>query len=156
MIRVEIVDWFERKSDLISVRTIVFVEEQKVPLEMECDEWDSVSTHWLVTAEEGKPVGTARLLPKGRIGRVAVLKELRRSGVGHLLMTAVIDEALKRGLSELRLHAQVHSIPFYEKSGFTPVGDPFDEAGIPHLEMHLILRDEKNGPANSTGSFLLK
>lgn len=146
MIQVEIVDWFERRSDLVSVRTIVFVEEQKVPLEMECDEWDSISTHWLATDEEGKPIGTARLLPKGRIGRVAVLKNLRRSGVGHLLMTAILDEALKRGLSELHLHAQVHSIPFYEKSGFTPVGDTFDEAGIPHVEMYLLLKPEKKRP----------
>jgi predicted GNAT family N-acyltransferase len=146
MIQVEIVDWFERRLDLVSVRTIVFVEEQKVPLEMECDEWDSVSTHWLATDGEGKPIGTARLLPKGRIGRVAVLKELRRSGVGHLLMSAILDEASKRGLLELQLHAQLHSIPFYEKSGFTPVGDRFEEAGITHVEMYLILENEKKRP----------
>jgi len=120
------------------VRRAVFVVEQGVPEEEEIDEHDPVSTHFLAISSE-TPVGAARLLTSGRIGRVAVLREWRRAGVGRALMIAAIAAAEERGDRELVLHAQVHSIPFYESLGFAASGEFFEEAGIPHREMRLKL-----------------
>lgn len=143
------VDWSARSGELLAVRRAVFVLEQGVPEELEIDEHDPLSLHFLALGPGPEPVGTARLLPTkdggqaegigrvGRIGRVAVLAPWRRHGVGRLVMLAAIDAARERGDRELYLHAQDHSIPFYGSLGFVAVGPSFDEAGIPHREMRL-------------------
>ncbi len=131
--------WAVDKEPLLAVRTEVFVIEQKVPEEIEVDEFDPVSLHVLASdAETGTPVGTARLLPNGRIGRVAVLKPWRKSGVGAEMMRFLISEAKKRGDAELMLHAQTWTIGFYETLGFVAEGPEFDEADIPHRTMRLV------------------
>ena len=76
------------------------------------------------------PIGTARLLADGQIGRVAVLRDWRGMNVGDALMRAVIAEAERRGLTEQTLTAQVHATAFYERLGFKVVSDEFLEAGI--------------------------
>jgi len=134
-IEVLCVDWAARSGDLLAVRRAVFVEEQGVPEDLEIDEHDPDSLHFLALAPRALPVGTARLLPSGRIGRVAVLAPWRRRGVGRTLMKTALAAASARGDAELLLHAQEHSIPFYESLGFIGVGPMFDEAGIPHREM---------------------
>lgn len=133
-------EWSSDSDLLLSVRRVVFVEEQKVPEEIEVDEFDTVSFHVLAIESEGeKPIGTARLLPDGHIGRVAVLKGWRKNGVGMALMKALIDKAHSENRKELLLHAQTQTIGFYEKLGFVCVGDEFEEAGIPHFMMQLEL-----------------
>lgn len=129
------VSWTGSANDLLAVRREVFVVEQGVAEEREVDELDPVSLHVLACDETGRPVGTARLLPCGRIGRVAVLSPWRRRGVGRSLMEAVMAAAADRGEKRIHLHAQVHSIPFYESLGFRVCGGEFDEEGIPHREM---------------------
>lgn len=133
--KVRPVDWGNSRDALLAVRHAVFVVEQGVDASLEIDEWDAISRHFLAEDENGTPIGTARLLPEGRIGRVAVLDSWRRCGVGRALMLAAIVAARGAGMKRLRLHAQVHSIPFYESLGFVPEGGVFDEAGIPHREM---------------------
>ena len=66
------------------------------------------------------PIGTARLLPDGHVGRVSVLKDWRGLKVGDALMQAVIGEAEKRGLKQQMLSAQVQATAFYERLGFQP------------------------------------
>ncbi len=130
-------DWDSGRESLLTVRREVFVVEQQVPEEIEVDEHDPVSLHFLAEDATGLPIGTARLLGDGRVGRMAVLAEWRRRGIGRALLTEVIATARGRGEDRLFLHAQVHSIPFYESLGFDVCGDEFEEAGIPHREMHL-------------------
>ena len=127
--------WDEDRECLLSIRKPVFVEEQDVPEEIEVDEFDPVSEHVLALDDTGKPIGTARLLPDGRIGRVAVLPEWRKRGVGTALMNALIDMARETERSELVLHAQTWTIGFYESLDFKVEGEEFDEAGIPHRTM---------------------
>jgi predicted GNAT family N-acyltransferase len=137
------VPWESSRARLLEVRRKVFVIEQGVPEEIEIDEDDPLSLHFLAVDSAGVPIGTARLLPDGRIGRMAVKAPWRRRGVGRALLSAAMDTARARGDRRLFLHAQVHSIPFYEALGFSVFcGDEFDEAGIPHREMECFLSDE--------------
>lgn len=129
-------NWDSGRDALLTVRHEVFVVEQQVPEEIEVDEHDPLSLHFLAVDSAGLPIGTARLLGNGRVGRMAVRADWRRSGVGRALLTEVIATARHRGDTRLFLHAQVHSIPFYESLGFSVCGEEFEEAGIPHREMH--------------------
>ncbi|MBX9633134.1 MAG: GNAT family N-acetyltransferase [Burkholderiales bacterium] len=133
---VRLVAWDEAHAALESVRRAVFVVEQNVPEELEWDEADAVSQHALASSG-GMPVGTARLLPDGHIGRIAVLRDWRGQGVGGALLTAMIDVAAKRGFATVLLNAQVQALDFYRRFGFVAEGEVFDDAGIPHRAMRL-------------------
>ena len=76
-------DWESVREDAQKVRIEVFVIEQNVPLELEWDEGDDVSTHAIAYDEQGQAVATGRLLPDGHIGRMAVIKPLRGRGLGR-------------------------------------------------------------------------
>ena len=105
-----------------------------MPGELAWDADDASAVHFL--AFEGEyPMGTARLLPDGHIGRVAELKDWRGLKVGDKLLRAVIEEAEKRGLKQQMLSAQVHASSFYERFGFSVVSGEFLDAGIHHVDM---------------------
>jgi predicted GNAT family N-acyltransferase len=146
------VTWDTSQVELLEVRREVFVVEQGVPEEIEIDEHDHASIHFLARDAAGVPIGTARLLPEGRIGRMAVLASWRRSGVGRALLSAAVETARARGDSRLYLHAQVHSISFYESLGFSVCGEEFDEADIPHREMECSLLRESGNPTEKVVS----
>ncbi|AIC21013.1 GNAT family N-acetyltransferase [Pseudomonas chlororaphis] len=133
-IRVRVADWQKDNAEIRRIREAVFIVEQSVPPELEWDADDDSAAHFL--ALEGDfPIGTARLLPDGQVGRVSVLKDWRGLKVGDALMQAVIGEAEKRGLKQLMLSAQVQATAFYERLGFSIVSEEFLEAGIPHVDM---------------------
>lgn len=136
MLRIELQDWQQARAEASRIRLEVFVEEQRVPAEIEMDANDAVSVHALAY-DDGKVVGTGRLLPDGHIGRMAVLREHRARGVGGAILVRLIAEARRRGLREVVLSAQTHAREFYRKHGFAPCGGVFMEAGIPHQEMRL-------------------
>jgi predicted GNAT family N-acyltransferase len=134
----------------LDVRRRVFIEEQHVPEDEEIDAYDAdpatVTTCLHVLASlDGKPVGTGRLLlaePDGRLhaGRVAVLAEHRRRGVGRAVMQALHELARERKATSITLAAQLHAIPFYERLGYLASGDVFLDANIEHRWMDLDLR----------------
>ncbi len=121
------------------IRRRVFIDEQRVPQDEEWDGLDPECQHFLAMLD-GQPVGTARLLPDGHIGRVAVLFEARGAGMGERLMQAAIEAARQANHAQVALSAQVHALAFYERLGFVAHGDEFLDAGIPHREMTLSLR----------------
>ena len=131
-------DWESLKEAASPIRRIVFIEEQRVPQAEEWDGRDDESLHFLATLA-GTPVGTARLLPDGQIGRVAVLASTRGTGVGYQLMKAAIQAAKTAGHTRVALSAQLHALAFYERLGFVAHGDVFMDAGIPHRAMMLTL-----------------
>lgn len=130
--------WSTDRPLLMHVRREVFVLEQGVPEAEEWDDDDERSVHALATLNR-EPVGTGRLTPDGRIGRLAVLPRHRGAGVGGRLLKLLVAEARRRGLLEAVLHAQLPVVPLYEKFGFRAEGEVFDEAGIPHRRMRLAL-----------------
>ena len=141
MIELSITSWAEAQSLVKPLRYQVFVIEQKVPEEMEWDEFDEMAWHAIVTADN-QTVGTGRLILDGhiaKIGRMAVQSLRRNQGIGKSILNALIQTAKEKGAQECILHAQTHAIAFYAKADFEPHGPIFDEAGIPHVEMRLML-----------------
>ena len=129
------VDWNTHQSRIMMIRNSVFIEEQGVSPDEEQDGLDEECLFVLAEDLQGHPIGTARLLPGGKIGRLAVLEQHRHRGVGSALLKAVMAIAAEEGLSSVYLHGQVHARQFYRKHGFVETGPVFEEAGIPHLKM---------------------
>ncbi|GAB1265229.1 GNAT family N-acetyltransferase [Aurantivibrio infirmus] len=136
-IKIETVSWDEHQHNLKKIRHQVFVIEQKVPLNEEWDNLDGDAKHFLAFDGKNQAIGTARVLPNGQIGRMAVLKQYRRHGIGKKILEAIFAYHLAKGFGNLFLHAQVKAIPFYEDSGFVVTGESFMEAGIEHRTMEL-------------------
>ena len=136
---VRILPWPEALPFARPVREKVFVEEQGVPRELEWDQWDERCEHAVACDSKGRAIGTARLVPDGRIGRMAVLAGWRRRGVGAALLQAMIALARERSMPRVTLHAQTRAAGFYRRFGFSERGGEFSEAGIPHVEMTLEL-----------------
>jgi predicted GNAT family N-acyltransferase len=137
--RVVVARWPEDAETLRRIRTEVFVGEQSVPAELEWDGRDPDCVHVLAVDREGRAIGTARLLPEGRIGRMAVIRKWRRRGVGGAMLERLVAEAAAAGMRRVELASQVHAAAFYERYGFRASGDVFMEAGIPHRHMVLEL-----------------
>jgi predicted GNAT family N-acyltransferase len=131
--------WVDDAPALRHVRRTVFIDEQRVPENLEWDDVDPHCVHALVRDRDGAPIGCGRLLPDGHIGRVAVVAPWRGRGVGDALMRSLVQAARARGHARVMLNAQTQAMPFYARLGFAPDGAPFQEAGIPHQAMALTL-----------------
>ena len=129
--------WAEDRAALQAVRRSVFIEEQGIPESDEWDDIDPVARHVLAVAENRDAIGTGRLEPTGKIGRVAVLPQYRGTGVGSLIMRHLVNHATELGFARVYLHAQAAAEGFYARLGFRAEGPVFDECGIPHLRMTL-------------------
>ncbi len=136
---VKIVDWVSHKQSLSAIRETVFVHEQSVPATLEADANDVQYIHVLACLNDATPVGTARLLPDGLIGRMAVLQQYRKTGIGVAMLKALVAHARDNGLSQVFLNAQLSAEGFYKKVGFISEGDVFMDAGIEHRRMRLFL-----------------
>ena len=136
---VEVIDFAIGRGDLQAIRDVVFVQEQQVPAEMERDALDPQCVHVIARTADGMAIGTGRLTPDHRIGRMAVLRDWRGKGVGDAMLLALIGQARERGWREVALNAQASAITFYARHGFLPHGERFMEAGIEHLAMRRLL-----------------
>ena len=141
MVSVDVGRWDVLGPGARPLRHRVFVEEQGIEAAIEQDGRDAGAVHALAINRFGQVVGTGRLVEAapgvGRIGRMAVLRDVRRAGVGAAVLQALVQAACERGLRQVVLHAQVHAEAFYRKAGFEPRGEPFTEAGVEHREMVL-------------------
>jgi predicted GNAT family N-acyltransferase len=130
------------EQDMAQVRAIrqqVFIDEQQIPPDLEWDGHDDACIHVLAFAPAGTAVGTGRLAPDGRIGRMAVLASWRGRGAGSAVLTALLEAACESGRERVYLHAQESARPFYRRAGFRALGDPYLEAGIRHVSMEMRL-----------------
>ncbi|MFC8688754.1 GNAT family N-acetyltransferase [Brevibacillus porteri] len=134
-------------ADALSVRRVVFIEEQEVPEDLEIDEHDTLDsgTIHFVVYREGNPVGASRLRTYapgvGKIERVAVAKTERGTGLGRQIMLAMEELAKQHRYDSLKLNAQTQAQRFYEKLGYEAFGDLFDDAGIEHIAMVKSIRE---------------
>ena len=135
---IKIVTNEEELQQAYQVRKIVFVDEQKVPVEEEIDHLEEESTHFLVMIENDEPIGAGRFRivdNYGKVERICVLPQARSTGVGRSLMEAIEQHALSQGLEITKLNAQVQAIPFYKSLGYGIISEEFLDAGIPHRTM---------------------
>lgn len=135
-----------------AIRHAVFVQEQRVPVELERDERDGSADHFLAVVDS-RPVGAVRLVveppgfegvpaalgPVAHLGRLAVLAPARRTGLGAELVRAVETRAAERDLAVVYLGAQTHAVGFYTGLGYAAYGQEFDDAGLPHRHMTRVL-----------------
>lgn len=121
------------------VRKQVFVNEQGVPVELEIDEHEQDSEHFVAYDGDQNPIGAGRLRPlnesEGKVERIAVINRARGTGVGFAIMMKIEALARKKGLKTLLLHAQDHAEAFYSRLGYETISEPFEEAGIMHVKM---------------------
>jgi len=137
-----IADWQLDRDALCRVREQVFVEELAVPADLERDGLDPRCLHVLAVAENRDPVGTGRLEPDGKIGRVAVLQPFRGKGIGTAIMRRLLAEARQAGHRRSYVHAQTAAEPLYARLGFKETGRRFMEAGLPHCEMRMTFKND--------------
>lgn len=136
---IRIASWQDEASILRIIRTAVFIHEQQIPEDLEWDEFDLISMHVLALNSNGQPIGTARFLPDGHVGRMAVLKEWRGKGLGSAMLLRILEELRSQHMQKAILNAQTTAVKFYEKFGFQVSGKEFMEVGIPHVRMILLL-----------------
>lgn len=126
------------------IREEVFVKAQKVPKELEMDEYDDVALH-VIAYIDGELAGTGRIYKDpsnasiAKLGRVAVLHHMRRKGVASAIIRELLEYACEEMVSKVVLHSQSAVVDVYKKFGFKSEGDPFEEAGIEHIQMKLDL-----------------
>lgn len=132
--------WDALRDAASAVRQAVFVHEQGIPQSLEWDEADSQCLHAVIFDALQRPVATGRLLPDGHIGRMAVLADQRRSGLGGQVLVALMEAARARGHDRVALSAQVHALSFYRGHGFIAEGPVYDDVGIPHQDMVRVLQ----------------
>lgn len=126
--------WQQSRQIICPIREQVFIREQAVPPELEWDSDDARALHILAQNAQLDYVATARLLPDGYIGRMAVLKPWRKQGFGTAMLNKLLQLCLQRNVTPV-LNAQTHAIEFYQKAGFEISGNEFMDAGIPHYKM---------------------
>ena len=143
MFRVQSGHWNKLEQEAKFIRKQVFIIEQNIPEEEEWDDQDMISDHFVVY-DQNQPIATARLLQNNSVGRVAVLKAYRGQGIGRMIMLEIIRQAHQQDRKFLHLSSQVHAISFYEKLGFSIQGDAYDECGIPHIKMQLVIETKKH------------
>ncbi len=124
------------------LRDEVFVSEQKYPAHLEDDDYESVAWHYVVE-QDGETVASGRLikLEEGvwKLGRIAVRKSVRGTGLGSKVTRALIDKAKLLGSKTIKISAQTHAVSFYEKFGFAIAGVEFMDENLPHVDMEMNL-----------------
>jgi predicted GNAT family N-acyltransferase len=157
------VTWQDAEAELRILREFVFIGEQNVPADLEWDGKDEQCVHILAQDAKGRGIGTARMTPEGQIGRMAVLRAWRNRGVGSDMLTALLTIARARQLPRVQLDAQTHAIDFYLRHDFTPQGEIFMDAGIPHqhmtrslppMDVHININDLPNQILGETRGYI--
>jgi predicted GNAT family N-acyltransferase len=143
------------RAELAALRTRVFVEEQGVPPEIEQDAADDTAVHAVSRDDAGRLVATGRLLVRpgsttATMGRMAVEASVRGGGYGAAVLAELHRQAVLRGITEIELHAQIGARRFYERAGYTAVGDGYEEAGIAHITMRCRLVEVAGGGSAGT------
>ncbi|MFC7365373.1 MULTISPECIES: GNAT family N-acetyltransferase [Bhargavaea] len=138
MVSLKLASTETEREDAFTVRKAVFVEEQGVPIHIELDDLDQEAVHFIAYDGE-QPIAAGRIRDigdgVGKVERVCVLPEYRGRRLGQQMMVMLEEHARKVGLSKIRLNAQNHAVPFYEKIGYSVTSPEFMDAGIPHRVM---------------------
>jgi len=125
--------------DILKARTAVFVVEQNCPYQ-EVDDDDYNDLH-VCLIEDNNLKAYTRIIDKGdhiTFGRVLVVNEYRKDGLGKKIVAATIEEIKTRFPNQpIQIQAQAYLQDFYSQFGFKAISDIYLEDNIPHLDMLL-------------------
>jgi predicted GNAT family N-acyltransferase len=137
----KIVETEKELQDAFFVRKEVFVKEQGIPLPLEIDEYDEIATHF-VAYFENRPIAAGRVRfiedLTATVDRVCVLPPFRRKQIGVLMMKSLEQYIKGSNIKKVKIKAQTHAIPFYEKQNYYITSPEFLDAGIPHRAMEKV------------------
>ncbi|RDW15968.1 GNAT family N-acetyltransferase [Oceanobacillus chungangensis] len=134
---VKIVESDNELQQAYKVRMEVFVDEQKVPEEIEIDEHEEAATHF-IGYESATPIAASRLRfvdKYGKLERICIKKDYRGKSYGKELIKEMESAIIDKGYEQAKLNAQTHAEGFYQKLGYVTVSGEFLDAGIPHVTM---------------------
>jgi len=121
-----------------ALRWHIFVDEQGVDPAIERDEHDEGATH-IGLFQQGRLVACGRVVIMedgwAKLGRICVDKRWRGKGVGRNLVLALIADAKAKRPKGIYASVQMPAKGFYDRLGFTTVGDVYVEADVPHIRM---------------------
>ena len=148
-VRIETGNWTDTGEQCMRLRTAVFAQEQGIAPDLIGDADDAGASHAVAVNGLGQTVACGRMVPRagavgqigqiGQIGHVAVHRALRGTGIGLRLLQALETRASACGLRQILLHAQRSAEGFYQRAGYTPYGEEFEEAGRPHIAFRKLL-----------------
>ncbi len=122
------------KAASFYLRTVVFVQEQKISPKVEFDYYDTDQTNYLVIYYDQTPIATGRYqqddLTTVRPDRVCVRREWRKKGIGRRVILELEHAGRKNNCTLSRIHGEKQAIPFYKKLGYEVVSNEFIEDGI--------------------------
>ncbi|MFM7424418.1 MAG: GNAT family N-acetyltransferase [Elainella sp.] len=134
-----VVPYVEAEAAIQQIRRLVFQIEQQVDPALDFDGLDPAAQH-ILAYQQDQAVGTARIRRLDsaivKLERVAVLADFRGQGIGQQIIQTALSWLVAQAIFDCKLHAQTQTVPFYQKLGFTPEGEEFYEAGIPHSAMY--------------------
>ncbi|MFA5610752.1 MAG: GNAT family N-acetyltransferase [Alcaligenes sp.] len=125
---------------IIQAREAVFVVEQQCAYQdvdgLDLDSWHLCVLNGNELAAYARVVAPGLKYAEPSIGRVLTLAQFRSLKIGYALVAEAIrfTEAHYPGAG-IRIGAQAHLQKFYGSLGFEPVGEVYDEDGIPHIDM---------------------
>lgn len=125
-------------ADIFRIRETIFIKEQNVPKNLECDKFDDDASHILLLYGN-KPVGCGRIRfynNRAKLERIAILKSHRNKGFGKILVNFMVKYCKGRHSKDIFMNSQYYLKGYYSKLGFKARGKPFMEAGIKHIKMH--------------------
>lgn len=139
----------EERELAYALRRDVFEVEQGVPRPLDRDSNDHNANHVVAIDEQGRCVGTGRLVRvdarTAQIGRMAVATSHRRHGVGAEVIELLERLAQLRGTAEIVCHVQLPAVPFFVRRGYRQAGGEFLAEGVPHVLMSKVLPVESAG-----------
>ena len=130
------------QKDGAYIREEVFMKEQG--FENEFDDIDERAYHTVLYVD-GAPAANGRLFtddPERKIwtvGRIAVLKEMRKLHLGSDIMQILEEQCKAVGGERIQLSAQCQAQPFYEKCGYCASGEVYMDEHCPHIHMEKVL-----------------
>ena len=139
LIDIRLGSWADLGGHAATLRREVFANELQIAHGLDHDAADDMAVHALLRNRLGTPLATGRLVQEGpalaRISRVAVSRTMRSTGFGRVVMEALMQFAAGRGDTRVVLQSQCSAEGFYTHLGFMPIGEPYVEAGVPHIDM---------------------
>lgn len=112
------------------VRIQAMAKKHHITLRQEFDEHDGPDTKYIVIADNDFPIATARMYPLDgqsvMIGRVVVLPEYRRQGIGTMVVSECEDWAEELGYSRAVVESRENKVGFYEQMLYEVRGGAVD------------------------------